>query len=349
MSIPVNVRTHEGRRAKLARWTCKTGGVRLLEWVMRRPGLTVIGYHRIGDSTGSPYDPAVFDCTPEQLDQHIPYLKSHFHVVELEEAQELIARPERLRHPHVLLTFDDGYVDNYEVAFPILKSHDVQGTFFLPTAFVGTSNLMWSDKIAFMVRASKKDRIVLEYPNKQIIERLTADSPSDAIREILQAYKSVSATNGSRFLACLADACAVAIPETAPDRLFMNWQEAQQMISGGMAVGSHTHSHPILTQLPFEQQLSELTRSRQILESNLGIRADALAYPVGSRTSFSTATWDALQKAGYRTAFSYSGGTNLPGSIRPFDVRRIGVYQDQSFSSFRVGLTMARLTGAKSF
>src|SRR6267378_677809 len=139
----VNQHSPEGIRAKLVRWTARTGGVWVLEQLIRRPGLTVIGYHRVGDPTESHYDPDVFDCSPEQLNQQIAYLKSHFHVVELQEAQELISRPERLRHPHVLLTFDDGYLDNYEVAFPILRSNGIQGTFFLPTGFIGTDRLPW--------------------------------------------------------------------------------------------------------------------------------------------------------------------------------------------------------------
>jgi len=85
------------------------------------------------------------------------------------------------------------------------------------------------------------------------------------------------------------------------------------MIAGGMAIGSHTHSHPVLSQLDPQWQFEELSKSRAILKEKLGIEADALAYPVGGRNSFTDATQRAAQEAGYRVAFSFHGGVNLPG------------------------------------
>jgi peptidoglycan/xylan/chitin deacetylase (PgdA/CDA1 family) len=343
----LNSRSPEGIRAKLVRWTCRTGSLWALERLIRRPGLTVVGYHRVGDPTESPYDPGVFDCSPDQLNQQITYLKSHFHVVELQEAQELISRPERLRHPHVLLTFDDGYLDNYEVAFPILRSNGVQGTFFLPTSFIGTDRLPWWDQVAFMVRTSRTNRIVLQYPWSVSIG-LSAADVVPAIRQILALYKAPETTDAARFINGLAAACDVAIPHAAGKRQFMNWTEAAELVRGGMAFGSHTHRHELLAKLSPEEQFQELGESRQILENRLGIQVNALAYPVGSRTSFSAATWEALDRTGYRTAFSCYGGANLPGRIQQFDVVRLKVHRELSFPSFRFGLVATAVAGAKS-
>lgn len=344
----LNPHAPESVRAKLARWTCRTGGVWVLERLTRRPGLTVIGYHRVGDPAESPYDPGVFDCSPEQLSQEITYLRSHFHVTELQEAQELISHPERLRHPHVLLTFDDGYLDNYELAVPILKSHGVQGTFFLPTNFTGTDHLPWWDQVAFMVRNSQTNRIVLQYPWPVSIELSSTDIVL-AIRQILALYKAPDTTDVAYFLDGLAAACGVPIPQAAVKRQFMDWAEAAELVRVGMAFGSHTHRHELLAKFPLEEQLQELGQSRQILENRLGIQINALAYPVGSRTSFSAATWEALERTGYRTAFSSYGGVNIPGRIQPFDVVRLKVHRELSLPTFRVGLTTAAMAGTKSF
>jgi peptidoglycan/xylan/chitin deacetylase (PgdA/CDA1 family) len=342
----LNTHPPEGIRAKLMRWTCRTGGVWVLERLIRRPGLTVIGYHRIGDPAETPYDPAVFDCSPEQLNQQIEYLKFHFHVAELEEAQELISRPERLHHPHVLLTFDDGYLDNYEVAFPILKANGVQGTFFLATSFTGTDRLPWWDQVAFMVRNSRTNRIVLQYPRPVSIE-LSATDVAPAIRQILDLYKAPETMETARFLNNLAESCGVTIPQAAVKRQFMNWAEAAELVRGGMALGSHTHRHELLAKLSSEEQFQELGQSRQILEYRLGVQVNALAYPVGSRMSFSAATWEALDRTGYRIAFSSYGGVNLPERTQRFDVVRLKVHRELSFPSFRVGLVAAAVTGAK--
>jgi peptidoglycan/xylan/chitin deacetylase (PgdA/CDA1 family) len=343
----LNTHSPEGIRAKLVRWTCRTPVVWALERLTRRPGLTVIGYHRIGDPAESPYDPDVFDCSPEQLNQQISYLKSHFRVVELQEAQELISHPERLRHPHVLLTFDDGYLDNYEVAFPILRSNGVQGTFFLPTSFIGTDRLPWWDQVAFMVRNSRTNRIVLQHPWPVLIE-LSATDVVPAIRQILALYKAPGTTDVASFLNGLAETCGVDIPHAAVKRQVMNWTEAGELVRGGMALGSHTHRHELLAKLSPEEQFKELGQSRQILENRVGVQVNALAYPVGSRTSFSAATWEALDRTGYRTAFSYYGGVNRPGRIQRFDVVRLKVCRGLSFPSFRLGLATASVAGTKS-
>jgi hypothetical protein len=62
-----------------------------------------------------------------------------------------------------------------------------------------------------------------------------------------------------------------------------------------------------------------------LLREQLGIEADALAYPVGATSSFSDQTQQLVQEVGYRAAFSFHGGTNLPGMTRRYDVKRVGV------------------------
>ena len=64
----------------------------------------------------------------------------------------------------MLITFDDGYRDNYTLAFPILRKHGVQAVFFLPTAFIGTGKLPWWDVIAYIIKHSVKKHIHIEYP-----------------------------------------------------------------------------------------------------------------------------------------------------------------------------------------
>ena len=117
------------------------------------------------------------------------------------------------------------------------------------------------------------------------------------------------------------------------------------MIRGGMSVGSHTHSHEVLGRLSCDQQYEELRLSREILERELGIEVEALAYPVGGRSTFSEETYGALKRAGYRLAFSFYGGVNGFKEIDPFDVRRNGVESDLTYERFRFQTSLAAMTG----
>jgi peptidoglycan/xylan/chitin deacetylase (PgdA/CDA1 family) len=116
------------------------------------------------------------------------------------------------------------------------------------------------------------------------------------------------------------------------------------MSSGGMAIGSHTLSHHVLSQLEPELQYEELSKSRAIFKEQLGAEAEVLAYPVGVRNSFTPQTQELARKAGYRAAFSFYGGTNLPGKTSAFDVKRIGI-GGQSWTRFRVQADVCRFTG----
>jgi len=127
-------------------------------------------------------------------------------------------------------------------------------------------------------------------------------------------------------------------------RRSLNCGEAKEMIAAGMAIGSHTHPHAVLSQLSRDEQRRELTLSRELLNQNLGISADVLAYPVGKTSSFSNQSQELARAAGYRAAFSFYGGVNLNGKIAPYDVRRIGI-AGQSSTRFRVDAAVCKATG----
>src|SRR2546426_10393037 len=102
----------------------------------REPSLAVLGYHRIGNPGSTRYDPAIFTATAEQLDEHLGFLKRHVAIVGLEEALAVAHGARRSRRLSLLITFDDGYRDNFDVAFPILRSHGIPAVFFLVSSFI---------------------------------------------------------------------------------------------------------------------------------------------------------------------------------------------------------------------
>ena len=97
-----------------------------------------------------------------------------------------------------------------------------------------------------------------------------------------------------------------------------------------------------LARLSPEAQRDECGRSRDIIRENLGVTVDALSYPFGSRASFSDVTYRCLEQTGYRTAFSYYGGANLPPVVDRFNVARLTLDRSPlSHYRLRVGLAMA--------
>jgi peptidoglycan/xylan/chitin deacetylase (PgdA/CDA1 family) len=109
----------------------RLGLTRLLEAAPRRNCLIVLNYHRIGDARTSQYDSAVFSATAEEFETQVAHLRRYYNVVSLDEAVASLLNPGWNAASRILITFDDGYLDNYTTAFPILKAHGLSAVFFL--------------------------------------------------------------------------------------------------------------------------------------------------------------------------------------------------------------------------
>ena len=334
-----------GKRELLARGLLWSGASFLLSQLPVRDSLLVLNYHRLGNAEDDLFDPGVFSATAEEFDNQIAYLKRRLSLVTLEEALAYIdgTIKEKTRRCRVLMTFDDGYLDNYEIAYPILRSHGAQGVFFLATSMVGSCELPWWDRIAYLVKTARSRRFSLSYPAKLAIDIDKSGLPK-SLNAILKSFKQPYNCDPARFVRELAEESKGDDPPRTTRR-FLNWDEAREMRIGGMAIGSHTHSHTVLSQLEPDRQYEELSMSRVILKEQLGFEADALAYPVGRKTSFTSRTQILVRDAGYRAAFSSYGGTNVHGKTSPYNVKRTKM-MGQSWSRFRVRTAVCRSTGS---
>lgn len=342
--LPMPDNNKPGKRELLARWMHRSGAIWLGSHSPARDTLLVLAYHRIGDAATTEFDPGVYSATGDEFHDQIAYLKKAVSVVSIDEALTFLRGEIQSRRPQcrVLITFDDGCIDNYQVAFPILRSLGVQGLFFLISGMVGSNTIPWWDRIAYLLRTAEKKSFTLRFPESLAVN-IARDGFDASLRRVLQLYKRPDNSDGERFIEELRECCGGHEP-SASSRFFMNWNEAQEMIAGGMAIGSHTHTHPVLSQLSNERQLEEMLRSREILSAQLQTSIDTIAYPVGSRTAFTQETQKLAKQAGYSAAFSYFGGANLPGRISGFNIRRQDV-GSQSLDRFKAQVQIARLTG----
>jgi peptidoglycan/xylan/chitin deacetylase (PgdA/CDA1 family) len=327
-------------------WSDRLGVRALLSALPKRAALIVFNYHRIGDSQSTLYDPDVFSATGEALEDQIGFLKKNLPLIGLEEAVGIATGKRSLTTALGLITFDDGYKDNYDLAFPILRSHNVPGAFFLVTSYVGSAFVPWWDEIAYIAKQSTKDRVRLEYPEEIEFEDVQANAIA-ASRRLAGLYKRPG-VDGEKLLVAIADRFDAPRAGESADRLFLNWDEAREMVRGGMNIASHTHTHRILSKLTEEQQYTEAADSKRMLEERLGIRVETMAYPVGLQSSFSTETAPALTRAGYCAAFSFYGGLNRPGHLNPFDILRCGIGPCRG-ERFRTQVSLTALTGENWF
>ena len=164
--IMTTIPNFEMRREWLPRRLVWDGASSLLSKLPARDSLLVLNYHRIGNAEDDLFVPCVFSATAEQFEEQIATLKRNVSTITLEEALAFIdgSLKERTPRCRVLITFNDGYLDNYRIAYSILRSHGVQGVFFLVTSMVGSSHVPWWDQISYMMKTSKNHRFGFRYP-----------------------------------------------------------------------------------------------------------------------------------------------------------------------------------------
>ena len=325
------------KRELLARLSGRLGILGLLERLAAaRPGLVVFTYHRIAEPGVDPYYEPVISATPRAFRAQVEEIGRRMRVLTLDEAMDRVVSHAPWSEPLALITFDDGYRDNFEVAAPILRDRGVPATFFLPTAFLETPRLPWWDKVAFIIKQTRVNR--LELPRREGGDRSPGPPPliidvdaaprSEAIRAIIDAFLDETIPDGPWFLEMLAERAEVPVDDEAMGRaLFATWDQVRRLTGPGtgLSVGSHGHSHRKLAGLDDETQRRELADSRRILEDRLGREVAALAYPYGWPGAYTAETKALAAEVGYRAAFVAVDGINRPGAIDPFEIRRLNV------------------------
>jgi peptidoglycan/xylan/chitin deacetylase (PgdA/CDA1 family) len=314
------------KREFLARRMGDAGLVALLERQARRkPTLLVLTYHRIGNPAQSPYYRPIASATAETLEAELRILNHTHRVITLERALTLAENGFHVKEPTALVTFDDGYRDNAEVALPVLTSVGVPATFFLPTALIQEPRLPWWDYIAYVVGRTTVPLLRLERPEPIEID-LERTPREEAISRVVWAYFDNLGADEQESRAELAERTGVVVDEsTLAQALFMTWDQARALVTAGMSVGSHAHTHRDLARLSEEELRVELSESKQILERELSREVTALAYPYGWVGTYDERTQRIARETGYRLGFSSHEGVNRPGKTNPYAIRRLGI------------------------
>lgn len=335
------------RRDALAHWLQKCGVVSAIEHLPSPGQLIVVNYHRIGSRDETLFDPEVITTSAEALDAQISALRKYYAIVDEAEALDLVSRAHAGRGKAILLTFDDGYLDNLQLAVPVLRANGVKALFFLVTSFLDDPwQIPWWDRIAWLVRLCKGRTLTLSRPDTFDTGVIGDANVTATIREVLRRYREAPAADAAILLAEL-EACAGIAPGQRPDtreRLLMNWEEAGELRDHGMDIGLHTHTHPILAKLPAAAQRHELATCRQLIQERLGIKPRSLAYPVGSPAAFGPDTMRIAREIGCEAAFSFYGGSNIAGRMERFDVRRVEFTEDASPTRARAAVALLSAT-----
>jgi peptidoglycan/xylan/chitin deacetylase (PgdA/CDA1 family) len=310
-------------------------------------GLLVFNYHRIGDPGDSPYDHDVWSASTESFAAQMAFLAQDFDVLGLDDLGSLNGSPgPALRGRSVLVTFDDGYRDNFEVAFPILRAQGLKAAFFVSAAFLDGGGLAWWDEIAWMVRRATCSQLPASVWLPAALP-LGGVEAVPAIRRLLRVHKDLPAERTGPFIEWLAEATGAGrCSRDEASATWMTWDMVRAMRKAGMSIGGHAVNHVVLARLDAAAQEREILGAAARLRAELGEPMRWFAYPVGGHDAFNGDTRRILDQAGVELAFSYYGGYSRPGKWDRFDVRRVAVEPSVDRARFRALTAFPSLFGS---
>jgi peptidoglycan/xylan/chitin deacetylase (PgdA/CDA1 family) len=254
----------------------------------------------------------LLEVTPQFLEAVIVRLRrAGIDLVSLDEMHRRLASGERGRR-FACLTFDDGYRDNLEHAYPILKKHGAPFALYVPTSFPDRLGELWWLTLEAVVANNDRIGLVVDDEDRKFDCRTAAEK-----REVYEAIywwlrrlpseddlRNVVRDLATRYDVDIAAFCS---------ELCMTWNEIEELARDPLVtIGAHTVNHVRLTKVPDKTARAEMRQSAAVIESALGRRPEHLSYPVGDPTSAGPREFKIARELGFKTAVTTRPGVLFP-------------------------------------
>ncbi|MBU4287992.1 MAG: polysaccharide deacetylase family protein [Proteobacteria bacterium] len=292
----------------------------------------ILLYHKVDYKAPPFFGVAV---RPDVFERQIRFLKRYYKIVDL----SALNQSEQINRTYstdvIVITFDDGYRNNYKHAFPILKKYNVPATIFLATDYIGNNRLLWYDELSWIlykaVNLPDSRRLMRFELSPEIIREverfLAADSSGriSILRSLVALLKAYSAQERDEVIKRLAQACRINKWPGNKDRPMLSWDEVRDMAAHGISFGSHTMSHPVLSTIPMSEVKREIGESKRIIEEQIQKPVTTFAYPYGKYTDYTDEVTKVLFDGGFEYACTTTVGYEQFPVATPLKLKRRGV------------------------
>jgi peptidoglycan/xylan/chitin deacetylase (PgdA/CDA1 family) len=294
-----------------------SGLVWLARWWMRRSPqqLIILNYHRASGG---------------DLLRHLLYLRKHYRMLHLEEALHELYMPQEKKkqsedkRTSLVLTFDDGYRDNYTHAYALAHKLRVPITIFLVPGYMESGDYFWWGEGRRLVQRARVREVTID----GICYRLSDEDERAALIQSIdrRLRRSRAVAEREDMLVELRQLLAVSetiLPEEEGERP-LTWAQVREMqVSGYVSFGAHTLHHPVLAYLSDPDEVRrEVKECQSLLEKRLGQPIRTFAYPIGRSEHTGEVAVQAVKEAGYMGAVTTEHGINTPAT-NPYLLHRV--------------------------
>jgi peptidoglycan/xylan/chitin deacetylase (PgdA/CDA1 family) len=300
-----------------------------------RPNLLrVLTYHRVGRPEEHPFlDPRQISATPDVFEQQMHFLVGNYNVVHIEQIADAVVSGTRLPPKAVAITFDDAYCDVQQYAWPILKKYRLPATIFVPTAYPDQpGRSFWWDRLYYAFNTTTRSEL-----SESPLGRLSLKTPQERTRSRKRLQDHIKTLPHDVMMKIIDHTCEQLLNgrDKEQPNAVIGWDDLRRLAKEGLALGSHTQTHPILTQIPLEQVRQEVRGALQDLRREIGNVLPVFAYPNGNNN---VAILDVMKEEGYTLAFTAEGGFNNLNLRHPFEIHRTNITRRTNPRIFRLRL-----------
>jgi peptidoglycan/xylan/chitin deacetylase (PgdA/CDA1 family) len=298
-----------------------------------RSQVAIILYHHIGNKKD---DYLLNRINTSDFEKQMKYLQSTHEIISLEKLIQAVTEKKTLPKKTAIITFDDGYKDNYTEAYPILKKYKIPATIFVTTGHIETDDIFWWNKIGYVLCNTKLKKIELD--DFGDISPPLMENMFYSLRMIYKKFKNIPEDRKKKLIDLLIQKSDVIIPKDLGKDLMLTWDNIREMNENGIDFGAHTVTHPILTNLSLDQAKFEIVESKKIIEKKLNKNITAFCYPNGFTTDYNSEIIQILKDNGFLCSV-----TTVPKIVTIksdlFELGRLPTgYDDKSFKFCISGL-----------
>jgi len=279
-----------------------------LGWTLSAPvrprGTLVVMYHRVGPN------PAGFASLHlSEFRAQMAWLKQNCTVIGPDDIRESVTRSRR-RKPCVLVTFDDGYRDYHDHAYPVLKELQIPALVFVSTVFMEEpARLLWPDLVHLAAQRAQPGRFRLPWEGGTEIDLLAEGGRARLVRAVKDHVKELAEDAKETALQSLFACLDFDPAQPGVERQMLSWDEVRATLDL-TTYGGHTHTHPILSRISRAEAEKEIRICRERLIAETGKPPRYFAYPNGRERDFNEDTRSLLRTHGFDVAYATEEGVN---------------------------------------
>ncbi len=259
----------------------------------------VLLYHRVIDLD---FDPQLLAVSKENFNTHLKIINSDYNCLTINEFHEYLDSGKKIPKNSIVLSFDDGYQDNYLHALPLLEKHNSQALFYITTGTIDKNSEFWWDEVErIMFSGQVPKQVYIKWTGFEFsLQSWNSKIRDELYNNVLPYLRNISVEARVNYIEDLRE-IFYQINTARETHLPMSLEELKKFASSKSAViGAHTVNHPSLAHLTYEDQFIEIQQSVQFLSENLNQKIVDFSYPFGTTSNYNADTIAICKKVGLK-------------------------------------------------